>query len=392
MSLEAIKEIFDITTKGFLPEKCETTLPDTMGPINELVTHIHSQDFDERVKSIEQKFDSGSLTTLYKKYLYSVLCMIVHRFVWMNPTTNKKLPNWLGSLWLQVSNELGIVPVLTHAAVDLWNWFLIDETKDFCLNNLRSINLMLPPTINKSEQWFYLIMVAIEGESASSIDSVIKITMELENERPRTNLLKENLIVIRDNIQKIIKIIKKMYDECDPDIFFNHLRIYLKGFNDTSHFENGLQIEGMESEVQIRYEGGSAAQSSLIQVYDIALTIVHDHPTTGPYLRKMRGFMPQKHREFLEFMESKQHIKDYLQNHPNEELEEIYNECVKKLVVFRKCHMELVKNYIMRFIPKKDENNEKGTGGTTPVTFCKKVIDETAKKCKSVLIFRSEKN
>lgn len=81
------------------------------------------------------------------------------------------------------ANSIGIIPVLTNAAVDLYNWSLINENEDQldyepteqekqkkkCLINFKNIMINYTMTNTKDEHWFYLIMIAIEfhGEKKS---------------------------------------------------------------------------------------------------------------------------------------------------------------------------------------------------------------------------------
>ena len=61
---------------------------------------------------------------------------------------------------------------------------------------------------------------------------------------------------------------------CDKS-FFNVLRPYLAGSKNNSNIKGGFIFEGVSNEPK-EYYGGSAAQCSLIQVFDAILGIKHE--------------------------------------------------------------------------------------------------------------------
>jgi indoleamine 2,3-dioxygenase len=157
--------------------------------------------------------------------------------------------------------------------------------------------------------------------------------------------------------------------------------MYLSGTNKKEYFPNGLILEGIDNKFE--YIGGSAAQSTLIQTYDIFFSVKHDGHAKE-FLEKMREYMPEKHKKFLITMESHYKIIDYINFHNDDDLLHIYNICVKNLAKFRASHMSLVHNYIFKFTNKKinSENNvnqNKGTGGTDPAVFLSATLNNTKK-------------
>jgi hypothetical protein len=73
-----------------------------------------------------------------------MLTMLTHVYVWGNGEKNacKVLPKALAVPLDFVSKHLGIAPVLTHAAVDLWNWRRIDPNGPLTLSNLATLHTM----------------------------------------------------------------------------------------------------------------------------------------------------------------------------------------------------------------------------------------------------------
>jgi len=137
----------------------------------------------------------------------------------------------------------------------------------------------------------------------------------------------------------------------------------------------------------LKYKGGSAAQSTLIQVYDALLGIEH----TGhakEYLNEMCNYMPKDHLIFLNYVRKNVNIKEIIKLNGDYDLSRKYDECVNQLASFRHAHLGLVHAYIMKFIKEpnvnvheNDNDNEnahgaKGSGGTNPIEFCKHVIKD----------------
>ena len=124
----------------------------------------------------------------------------------------------------------------------------------------------------------------------------------------------------------------------------------------------------------------------------------------------MRQYMPSRHRNFLEAVTKVASIREYIMSNPdNIPLQDAYNACLEKLVLYRNTHVQIVSRYIVipsraaakialppntepgtagrvpaadDAVPVEKEKKEKvtlGTGGTAPVEFLKQVRDETQK-------------
>ena len=130
----------------------------------------------------------------------------------------------------------------------------------------------------------------------------------------------------------------------------------------------------------------------------------------------MRQYMPSGHRKFLEAVEKVANIREHVVSHPeNIILQDAYNACLEKLVLYRNTHVQIVSRYIVipsraaaksalppntepgtagripaaaadDAVPVEKEQEEKkkkkvalGTGGTAPLEFLKQVRDETQK-------------
>lgn len=167
-----------------------------------------------------------------------------------------------------------------------------------------------------------------------------------------------------------------MYLHCRPFIFYHKVRPYLSGWKNDSEqqVDQGIWY-GLELESR-KLAGGSAAQSSLIQVLDISLNIHHEG-SHGEYLREMRKYMPRKHRKFLEWLQENVNLKVAIEN--DSELQPLLEDCISALNVFRRKHLTMVQTYVIKEAQREKLDNKEiyGTGGSSPMEFLNQVIEDT---------------
>ena len=359
--------MLSISTKGFIPDTCFLECVPEFSYLDNFLRKYHNQEylsFDEFRKDIQEYkihveeiiINLHSLTELQLQKIYSVTSILAHLYVWGGETQNTNVPECIAVPWYLVSEEIGIPPVLTHAAIDLFNWKLKNPLKPFSLENIEPIHYFnLDPEVRESEKWFYLPMIAIEGECGCIISKMEEIYEMLEQDD--TPIIKERVITnLKFILQKLIRQyeILQTTERCDPEHFYHLIRPYLGGSKQKD--SPGWYLEGIEQ--YIEYGGGSAAQSSLIQVEDIFLGITHPK---DKFLKNMRDYMPEQHKLYLENQETRPgfaEMRQRLNSEDYEPIEELRLLCVEQIKHFRRYHYGIVQRYVMRF------NSMTGTGGT----------------------------
>ncbi|KAI9308808.1 Indoleamine 2,3-dioxygenase [Cunninghamella echinulata] len=399
---------------------------------------------------------------------FLILCMISHSYVWGKlEEASETLPANLAVPWTGVADYLGLCPVVCHAAVVLWNYRLLDNDGPIDLSNL-AIQSTYSGSLD--EAWFYLITTAIESAGSKCPAAILSCIDHIQNANYEG--LKKELTIIQKALEEINVVLHRMFEKCDPYVFYWKIRPYLAGWENMA--EAGLPLgviyEGVDSywsaetdeygdishlseEERLlrqyrRYAGGSAAQSSLIACFDVAFGVEHHPvgekpptallnnlkldkstkvdsndryrhlPSTRPvdeldqsnqssgantpkppykrtnrnaFLRAMRKYMPEQHRQFLEDLESAANIRPFmlhleqlnnLGETTNEEVEiiELYNACLHQLKLFRDKHVQIVSLYIVNqarkgpniahggfAMEKKTDNNTTAT--TTTITM-----------------------
>lgn len=369
-----INKMFDISEKGFIPTKCLNKCPDEYKYLDDFLEiryTISIKEFRDKLNiyidytdRIEISRDHYSILEIQK--IYSSCSILAHYYVWGGKEKIISIPSCISVPWYYSSKSLGIATILTHAAVDLYNWRIIDESKGFSLDNVEPINFFNQESdIKESEKWFYLPMIAIEGECGKILYNMSNIYEIVEfDEDINTFIILNNLKIIQSKLERQYEILKTTRN-CKPEHFYHNVRPYLGGSNS----DKGWYLEGIGE--YIKFDGGSAAQSSLIQAEDIFFEISHNNDS---FLLRMREYMPENHKSYLEYMEIRpklSSIKSKICSKDWDKIDSIRNECVNLIHKFRKFHFGIVQDYVKKF------NSTTGTGGTNINDNLKQYIKNT---------------
>ncbi|KAG0652561.1 Indoleamine 2 [Hyphodiscus hymeniophilus] len=355
---------------------------------------------------------------------YSLLCFMAHGYIWGGDSPSERLPAAISIPLIHISAYLEVPPVATYAAVCLWNFkpLFADEPVD----NLENLATLTTFTGSIDESWFYLVSVAIEARGGPIIPLMLTAIRAARSNDSVT--VTHCLRAFAERLDDLGSILQRMHESCDPQVFYNRIRPFLAGSKNMGEagLPNGVIYEdGSGSEKYREYSGGSNAQSSIIQFFDIILGIKHrptgekKDPTseselegTAPppkhnFLLEMRKYMPGPHRRFLEDVTLVSNIRDYVETHTHDrELTLAYDACLAMLRAFRDKHINIVSRYIIiksresRSLSRSKspevtrrkldiatssrqdkseggKKNLKGTGGTALIPFLKQARDET---------------
>lgn len=343
---------------------------------------------------------------------YQVLGFLAHAYIWGTDEPTNKLPEQVAKPLLEVSEYLRLPPIATYAGLCLWNFKQIlpndNENKKWDLDNLTTINTF---TGSIDESWFYLVSVYFEYKGSFAIKAGLEAIKSAHE--GNTQRLTENLQNMAEAIDNLGSVLLKMEEMCDPHVFYFRIRPYLAGWKNMA--DVGLDKDGViyGNETKARsYAGGSNAQSSLIQFFDILLGIKHFATGSRPlphenkpvsqngendFMSEMRSYMPGSHQDFLMRIQEVTTIREYvLSKHDSDpELTLSYDACLAMLKLFRDKHIQIVTRYIIlqaKKAPKLGSSStlrsglakskakigeEKGTGGTSLLPFLKQCRDET---------------
>ncbi|ORY57431.1 Indoleamine 2,3-dioxygenase [Pseudomassariella vexata] len=416
---------FAVTCNGFLPADA---------PLSVLPSD-HYQPWEQVIQQLPVLLSNGTLReriealpVLSTEYLsalaewrraYVIMAFFTHAYVWAGPKAAANLPASISIPFLKISQFLELPPILAYAASNLWNF--TSTGSDF--TDLKSIRCLHTFTGTDDEHWFFMVSVAMEAQTACIIPVMMR-ALEAVKSRDYaiiTNALEE----LSSCIEKVGALLERMYEGCDPDVFYHQIRPYLAGSKnmEAAGLPNGVFYpetkDGKGSWKQLR--GGSNGQSSIIQFFDIVLGVQHKHegttnprrtetdqpPKAGPtFHEEVREYMPGPHKRFLIHVSRMGSIHELALIPPTTTEQEqfcaAYKRTTETLGEFRNKHIKLVTMYIVlpskrascRGVQKQNlatasstkmaadgEANKavelKGTGGTTLIPFLKQSRDET---------------
>ncbi|KAI0838142.1 indoleamine 2,3-dioxygenase [Hypoxylon sp. FL0890] len=406
---------YAMSRNGFLPEREPLRcLPDRYyAPWESLLENLPSLIKERAIREAVDQIQILSTTRLHTeeewRRAYVVLSFLAHGYIWSGEKASEVLPPAISVPFLQVSEHLGLPPVATYAALNLWNFAC--SGPDF--RDLDKLQVLHTFSGTEDEAWFFLVSVAMEAQGAHIIPIMIQ-ALEAIQYREYSTIIKalDQLVVC---IWELGKLLDRMDEKCDPMVFYHQIRPFLAGGKNMgpAGLPNGVLYQdegGALSWKQLR--GGSNGQSSLIQFFDTVLGVEHtssgSSKRTSPvtptatnesgtgFHEEVRSYMPAPHRAFLEDISRIKRLKE-LANEPAEsdehrQMQQSFQAATKALGDFRNRHMQLVTRYII--VPSRKQNpvptvnlatassrrtgkELTGTGGTALIPFLKQTRDET---------------
>lgn len=179
------------------------------------------------------------------------------------------------------------------------------------------------------------------------------------------NFINQTLKELQIAQKKVIEFCKLLFTNMDATVFFNELRLFLRGY---SAFADGVQIEG--SNEVLRFSGSSAGQDPMITLMKLFFGIGFTDNMKN-YHKNLMDNIRKPHLDFLQIVE-KYSIIHKLQNH--KDIKENFEASKNLLLDFYKVH----KAYILKFIsgPAKQLNmnpDELYGVGDTPINIVKNI-------------------
>lgn len=345
---------------GFLANHSELVLPAHFyAEFSHIIDGLKLSNGHQFRKLIDDMHDSRKPIDYYKKmielvdergglqYVYSVFTFICQKYVRCLGKDDQIhiLPYQIGIIWHISAQKLGLPEATTYASVVLYNWrSLVDDPK-----TIDDIEVTHTITQTDDEAWFYKIHMAIELSGSEILQMLTKWNTIVKNE----DIMFKLLTMFHQFLENGIILLHQMKKHCRPDFFWGQIRIYLAGYDDVTMFPNGLGIEN--TDIKIKWAGGSGAQSTLLQMTDAVFGVKHDVAHAGEFLQRMRSYMPPKDRDFLLMLEANGSIEKYVKRFNNSDLTELYNKCISELNKFRQTHISIVHTYVWNFIKKRNE-------------------------------------
>jgi len=255
--------------------------------------------------------------------------------------------------------------VATYSSLVLWNFKPIFLSDTLHLDNLSTL---ITFTGSTDEQWFYLVSVAMEARGGPAVPLMLGAIEAAREGDSKT--VTNSLRAFAEVLDGLGTLLIRMYESCDPHVFYHRIRPFLAGsknMKDAGLPHGVLYDDGTRNPTWRQYGGGSNAQSSLIQFFDIVLGVEHRptgakmnesseseaEPGTAPkprhnFIHEMRQYMPGPHRRFLQAVEGVANIREYVEmNRRDKQLCVAYDACLAMLRALRDKHIQMVSRYII---------------------------------------------
>jgi indoleamine 2,3-dioxygenase len=228
--------------------------------------------------------------------------------------------------------------------------------------------------------------VAIEARGAPLVPMMLEaISAARYNDQDAVTAA---LQAFAERLDDLGTLLTRMYENCDPHVFYHRIRPMLAGSKNMADagLPNGVLFDtGSGQDEYIQVAGGSNAQSSIIQFFDIILGVEH-RPTgmrpgqtsnssdseTGAsearnsFIHEMRRYMPGPHKRFLQYVEQIANIRPFVVEHSdNGGLRTAYDACLAMLRTFRDIHIQMVSRYIILKSREAGKAKEEGQPGAT---------------------------
>ncbi|MDP3645641.1 MAG: hypothetical protein Q8R25_00960 [bacterium] len=357
-----IKKIFErypsLRTHGFLPEKDPLTkfpdgsrfaMLDTVGI--ELPGMLKDKkNFRHWAKSLKiPRWSSiGFQPDVAELRLYSVrLTFLASAYVHqIGVETATVLPRNIAVPLAEACFSLCRLPILSYDGYALYNWRRINPRGEIALGNIDTIQNFVEMY---DEHWFILVHVEIE---AIATNILVALARYAEGSADIDTALSS----IHDTVLRMTKVLRRIPEHMDPDLYFSTFRPYIQGFENVIY-------EGV-SKTPKSFRGETGAQSSIMPLLESFLKIPHQPSMLTHHLADMRNYMPLEHVLLLEAVDRLPPISDVASKGP-------WNAVLEAMVEFRQVHIVWAKQYIAR------HGGSKGTGGTPFMPWLSQLIQET---------------
>lgn len=359
-------------TRGFVPDPDPLdTLPERFRALDDVAPLIPALVMNRDVRrflSSLPEIDASALADgAEAERAMLILSALAMAYVWGGPQPDFTLPRNIAVPLMTLSQRLGRPPIVMHATLVLNNWRRLDPDLPLALDNL---DTQFTFTGSFDEKWFYLATLGVELAGAPAIVALTDAVAASQGGNDAT--LTDELAKLETGIKAMSAALMRLTERCDPYIFYNRIRPYLAGWP-----APGVTYAGTGRPPQV-WAGGSAAQSSLLQSIDAALDIRHEHAHTRGFLEAMLQYMPPRHRAFVAALREASGIRSRAES-GSASLRDGYNACIAAADEFRRKHIGLTSQYIVKQANVHVGPGTTGTGGTDFVEFLRESRIETAR-------------
>jgi indoleamine 2,3-dioxygenase len=340
---------------GFVPETDPLSrLPDSAGAWDAVVADlralIRSRQLRQTVVSLPPFDVTQCVDEPTSERALLILTVLANAWVWGDEQAAISIPRQISIPLQELATRMERPPLVHYASITLHNWRRIDPSGPIATDNLSSLVTFLGSV---DEDWFLVSSIGVELAGAPllrELHAAVNWSHTADDAELVTKIEK-----LAARMADVTVALGRVYQWCDPVVFFRRVRPYLTGWSGP-----GVIYEGV-SDLPRCYVGGSAGQSSLIQALDAGMHVQHSSFAARTYLTKLRDYMPPRHRQFIIDIESVSRIA-HRSRGGTPALKRAYNAVIHELDEFRLQHLGISRDYIET--PAGTARDTVGTGGT----------------------------
>eukprot|EP00616_Rhizochromulina_sp_CCMP1243_P002977 CAMPEP_0118971358 /NCGR_PEP_ID=MMETSP1173-20130426/8007_1 /TAXON_ID=1034831 /ORGANISM="Rhizochromulina marina cf, Strain CCMP1243" /LENGTH=512 /DNA_ID=CAMNT_0006920803 /DNA_START=121 /DNA_END=1655 /DNA_ORIENTATION=+ len=397
-----LKRSYGLSANGFLPSR---PVPLLRGDL--CVWEDISRDLPQLLRSNSLRQTIHAMPTLslgdgapapLLRRAYVLLGQLVHAYVHMDACPTERIPAEASPLgteaalredaatddagrpvvppqlavpFLAASRALGMEPVLTAAATDLWNFHFISEDKGFALENLTCRSTL---TGTDAERFFHMIPCAMQAAAGPVLPQVLRAPYHVLS--GDVSALTRTLHAMARLFREFQAIFKRTAELVDRDMFYDVYRPLLNGFHPKGV---ALQLTTEGEPLVVTPKGPSAGQSAMFVVFDTVLGVSHPPSgVMGGFQEEMvKGYMPEPHRclvrDLSAAVTATSSLDSYVaqQSRGQAHLCSAFLEAVDALTAFRRQHLATVTGFL--------STTSTGTGASHFQVLLREAIENTAR-------------
>ena len=234
MSTELRLRDFDISEDtGFVPSSPPlTSLPEYFSRWEALARNLPALIRERRIRKEVHALPplefSGETLTSEREWqrAYVLLTFLAQAYIWMEGERGlpDRVPKILAVPWKETADYIGLVPSATYFSNILYNWKLLDTSGSMDENNLHAVSTF---TGTKDESWFYIVHVLLELAAVPGLKAITHAYCSVMNHDHQG--LAQDLLTVRDTLERMLKTLLKIYEQCDPKVFFVKIRPFQAG-------------------------------------------------------------------------------------------------------------------------------------------------------------------
>ncbi len=365
MSLFVPALFSDIGQHGFLPaeppetcfpENSELALLDQMGQI--LPDMLEEKSFRRNIEHVLLPFypqddefyrNEPAWLRLYYVRMGFIASAYVNQVACGAVT---ELPKNIAVPLYQACQLLNRPPILSYDGYALYNWKKLTPDGPVALGNIDTIQNFVSLY---DEHWFILVHVEIEAIAADIFAQVLQFPTFIEHHDQEA--MNQALLKIATAIRRQVEVLRRIPEHMDATRYFKTFRPYIRFFDNVRYAGTTLPPQSQRGE--------TGAQSSIMPSLVAFMKIPHQETMLTSHLLDMRRYMPQRDRQFIEWLETLPDFREQVSA-------DAFNAVLESLAEFRQVHYGWAQEYIYR-----RTDDQLGTGGTPYMQWLKQLIEET---------------